>query len=1072
MNSLIKAVREFATSKAIPIVTLCLLSAFIAMGQQRNITGRVLSAKNNTAVSNVTVSVKENGRSTATNSNGEYSINAATGETILFSSVGYASRQVKIGNQNVVNISLSESAQDMDVVVVTALGIKREEKQLGYAATVVQGEELTEALSNNWKDALSGKVAGLNLLRSNAGPMGGSKVILRGESNLTGNNEALIVVDGVVINSGSGRRSGDNGAVYGTGSDNMPVDYGSSMDDINPEDIETVTVLKGPGAAALYGQRGANGAIIITTKSGARKGKGIGITLNSNLAFEEVNRWPDLQYEYGQGLNGAAYYSFLAGPDGASTSGTSSAYGPRFNGQSFYQYDPITQAQAKERSAWKAYDGKDGVKGFFETGRTLTNTITIDGGTEKTSARFSYTNVNNTWITPNTGYKRNSIAISVNSKVSDKLTISSKVNYGNRFSDNLPGAGYGNQSLMYWFIFWQPNADINWLKNYWVNGQEGKKISYPYSTFPENPYAVSYEFINANNRHQVTGNAMANYQFSKSFSAMARAAIDLATETRFQNRPWDAGSRLPEGSHRTQDIFSKETTIDFLLKYQQKIKDVDFSASLGGSKLQNDYHIESLASDGLTFPQVFNHNNSKYGVKAVKGIERMEVNSFYYLLTGGYKNFLFLDASGRVDWTSTLASPQFPDKQTGFFYPAINASFILSEIVTLPTQIDFAKLRASYAEVGSGVQQPYRTEFYYSSPNPLIGGSLANPSSLSNPLVEPLRTRSLEFGTDIRMFKSRVNLDVAVYNGLTFNQHLYRVVDAASGALTRLTNIGKVRNSGLEISLSTKPIISKKGFNWTSTFTFSTNKNKIVELADSTLVLQQRSIGAAQIVAKVGGSLGDLYGIGYQRAPDGQVIYDPATGYALLTSDVKYLGNTIPKGKASWINDFSYKGFRLSLLFDAQWGGVGHSQTNHKLSEQGKLQQTVPGRYSGIIGNGVVWDAGSGKYIPNTTIATNIDEYYRTHWGSNQGEGNTFSTDFIKFREARLDFTLNKKMIKKLGLQKATLGVYGRNLFIWSPWPIFDPEFGTLDGSDIVKGFEIAQFPSTRSYGVNLVVGF
>lgn len=1071
MNFLNKAAKHFAISRTIPIVVLCMFSSFFAVAQQRTITGRVTSAQNNAAIANATVSVKGDKRSTATNSTGNFTIYAATGETIIFSSIGFSTRQVKLGTANELNISLAEVSQDLDVVVVTALGIKREEKELGYAATVVKGEDLTDALSNNWKDALSGKVAGFNLLRSNAGPMGGSKVILRGESNLTGNNEALIVVDGVVINSGSGRRSGA-GPVYGTGSDNMPVDYGSSMDDINPEDIESVTVLKGPGAAALYGQRGANGAIIITTKSGARKGKGVGITLNSNLAFEEVNRWPDLQYEYGQGLNGAAYYSYLAGPDGASTSGTSSAYGPRFNGQSFYQYDPLTQAQAKERSPWVGQAGKQGVKGFFETGKTLTNSITIDGGTDKTNARFSFTNVDNSWIIPNTGYKRNSVALSVNSKVSDKLTISAKANYGNRWSDNLPGAGYGNQSLMYWFIFWQPNANVNLLKNYWVNGQEGKKISYPYSTFPENPYAISYEFINANNRHQVTGNTMANYQFNKSFSAMFRASIDLASESRFQNRPWDAGSKLPEGSHRTQDIFSKESNLDFMLKYQKKFNVIDFSASLGGAKSQNDFHTESLASDGLTFPQVFNHNNSKYGVKAIKGIEKWEVNSFYYLLTGGYRNFLFLDASGRMDWTSTLASPQFPDKATGFFYPAVNASFILSEVVSLPKQIDFAKIRASFAEVGSGVQDPYRTEFYYSSPNPLIGGSLANPTSLSNPLVEPLRTRSLEFGTDIRMFKNRLNLDVAVYNGLTFDQHLYRVIDAASGALTRLTNIGEVKNSGVEVSLSTKPIVKKTGFNWTSTFTFSNNKNDIVELADSTLVLQQRSIGASQIVAKVGGSLGDLYGLGYQRAPDGQVIYDAATGNALLTSEVIYLGNTIPKGKASWGNEFSYKSVRLSVLFDGQWGGVGHSQTNHKLSEQGKNKQTLPGRYSGIIGNGVVYDNGSGKYMPNTTIATNIDEYYRSHWGSNQGEGNTFSTDFIKFREARLDFSLNKKMLARLGLRKATFGVYGRNLFIWSPWPIFDPEFGTLDGSDIVKGFEIAQFPSTRSFGANLVVAF
>lgn len=1042
----------------------------IGYAQDGTIRGRVTNSEDSSAISRASVLVKGTAIGTSTDEKGNFSIKAGANQVLIITAVGFTSIEVNVNNRKVINVGLSSTSVELEGAVVTALGIKRSEKSLGYSTTIVKGEELTEALSNNWMDALSGKVAGLNLLRSNSGPVGGSKIILRGENNLTGENEALIVVDGVVINSGSGRRSGDRGAANGTASDNMPVDYGSSMDDINPEDIESVTVLKGPGAAALYGQRAANGAIVITTKSGSKKGKGIGITLNSNAAWESVNRWPDLQYEYGHGLNGAAHFSFGAGPDGASTSGTSSAYGPKFDGQMFYQYDPVTQTQGKERTLWQPYRN---ITDFFETGRTLTNTVTVDGGTDKTSARFSYTNVNNTWITPNTGYKRNTVAISVNSKITDKLTISSKVNYGNRMSDNLPGAGYGNQSLMYWFIFWQPSSDLNWLKNYWVNGQEDKRIMYPYSTFPENPYAVSYEFINSNDRNQLNGNAMATYQFTKEFSAMVRGSLDMAVENRFQNRPWDAGSRLPEGSHRTQDLFSKETSADFLLKYAKKIKKkYEFSASLGGSTLKNNYRLTGLTSDGLTFPGVYNHNNSKYGVKSEQVIENMQVNSFYYLVTGGYKDFLFLDATGRIDWTSTLASPQFPDKKLGFFYPSVNASFVISQVVNMPEFISFAKLRASVAEVGSGVQKPYKTEFYYASPNTLIGGSLANPTSLSNPLVEPLRTRSIEFGADVRMFKSRVALDVAFYKGNTFNQHLYRIIDAASGARDRLTNIGEVSNTGLEISVNTKQVMNKNGFNWSSMITFSTNRNRIEELADSSIVLQQRSIGASQLVGKVGGSMGDLYGIGYQRAPDGQVIYDPITGFALLTSDVVYIGNTIPKGRASFGNTFSFKGLRLNLLFDTQWGAVGHSQTNHKMSEQGKLQQTVPGRYSGIIGNGVVWDEVSGKYIPNTTIATDIDNYYRSHWGSNQGEGNTFSTDFVKFREARFDYTFTKGFVSKLKLQKASLGVYGRNLFIWSPWPIFDPEFGTLDGSDIVKGFEIAQFPSTRSYGINLIIGF
>jgi len=473
-------------------------------------------------------------------------------------------------------------------------------------------------------------------------------------------------------------------------------------------------VLKGPGAAALYGSRGANGAILITTKSGAKKNKGLGVTINSNASFQTLNTSPDLQYEYGQGTGGAAHYSFGSSADGASTSGTSSAYGPRFDGQKFFQFDPLTQKVGLERTDWRPYKN---INDFWDVSKTYTNSVTIDGGTERTTARFSATNVQNNWIVPNTGYKRNTFALAVNSKVSDKLSISSKINYNNRWSDNLPGAGYGNQSIMYWYIFWQPNADYNWLRDYWVKGREDLTIMYPFSTYPENPYAVSYEFINANDRNTFTGNAQASYQFDKRFSAQVRASLDFSAEKRFQNRPYDAGSKLNEGSHRTQEIFSKESSADFLLRYAEKFDKIwDVSGTLGGSTVRNEYRMESLFSDGLTFPGVYNHNNNKFGTKFEKTIENMETNSFYGLFTAGYKDFLYLDMTGRVDWSSTLAAPKYPEKSKAFFYPSVNASFVFSEVVDLPKVINFAKVRASFSNVGSGVQKPYQTQFHTSIP--------------------------------------------------------------------------------------------------------------------------------------------------------------------------------------------------------------------------------------------------------------------------------------------------------------------------------------------------------------------
>jgi TonB-linked SusC/RagA family outer membrane protein len=1039
------------------------VSGTVTDSARQPLTG-VTAAVNNKAVS-------------LTDIEGRFTLNVNRGSKIRFTAVGFEDFvYTAINNAADLTIALHSSANTLDnVVVTTALGIKRDPRSLSYSAPVVAGDDLRNAPAGNWSDALSGKVAGLNLVRSNSGPTGSNSIILRGESNLTGNNEALVVVDGVVISSSSGSRTANrNETTYGTSGDNMQPDYGSSLNDINPDDIESVTVLKGPGAAALYGQRGANGAVIITTKSGSSKRKGLGITLSSNTSIEQMNNArPDLQYEYGHGTGGSNYSSWGASVDGASTRSTSSAYGPRFNGQMFYQYNHVLQGQDTVRTPWVPYSGKNGVNGYFETGRTFTNTISIDGGTDRTTARFSFTNVQNKWITPNTGYDRNTVALSVNSKINDKLTISSKVNYTNKGSDNLPGAGYGNQSIMYWYLFWQPSANINWLKNYWQNGLEDQAIAYPFSSFPENPYAIAYEFINRNNRRNANGNLQATYAFNKELSLQVRTSLDFASEDRAQERPWDAGPRLTRGSYRTQDIFRQEASTDFLLKYAKKVNaDFDFSITGGGSRLKNDYRTREVQADGLVYPGLYTLANAAGSLVTIPFERHFELNSFYGLFTAEYKRYLYLELTARQDWSSPLATANRTEN-TGFFYPSASTSFILSDFTRMPKAINYAKLRFSAAEVGSGGTDPYRTSYNYTPATAPLGGifagSLQNPGLMPNPNLRPLRTISFEAGTEVRMFKNRLGLDVTVYAGNTRDQHLLRIVDRSSGYTQQLINAGKVNNKGIEVALSVTPV-STKTFKWTSNVVFSHNKNKIVELADSSVVLSVGRTGSAQTLATIGGSMGDLYGRGFVRAPDGQVVFDAQTGVALIGSDVKYLGNTIPKYKIGWTNQFSYKSFRLNFLFDAQAGAVGQSHSFNTLAGQGKLAVTVPGRYNGIIGNGVVMN-GDGKYIPNNVIARDVTAYYTSVFAGDNAEGNTFSTDFIKFREARLDFTLNANLTKKLGIQRATIGLYGRDLFIWSPWPAFDPEFGTLNGTDIQRGFEIAQFPSTRTMGVNLVVG-
>ena len=885
-----------------------------------------------------------------TSRNGTFTLTAAINTKVVFTTVGYNSFSINpSGNSNALNITLTRSNGELQEVVVTALGIKREERALGYSAPVVQGEQLTNAMSGNWTDALSGKVAGLNLIRSNSGPTGSNSIVLRGENNLTGNNEALIVVDGVVISSSSGSRTANrNEGTYATSGDNMQPDYGSSLNDINPEDIESVTVLKGPGAAALYGQRGANGAIIITTKSGSAKRKGLGITWTSNASIEQMNNArPDLQYEYGHGTGGSNYSSWGASVDGASTRSTSSAWGPRFNGQMFYQYNAGLQGQDTVRTPWVPYSGKNGVNSYFETGHTFTNTISVDGGTDRTTARFSFTNVQNKWITPNTGYGRNTVALSVNSKVNEKLTLTSKINYTNKFSDNLPGAGYGNQSIMYWYLFWQPSANINWLKNYWIKGQEGQAIAFPFSSFPENPYAIAYEFINRNNRHNANGNIQATYAISKELNLQVRTSMDFAFENRAQERPWDAGPRLTRGSYRTQDIFTQEASTDFLLRYAKKVSnDFDFSITGGGSRLRNNYRRREIQADGLVYPGLYSLVNAAGSLVTLPYEAHFGINSFYGLFSAAYKRYLYLDLTARQDWASTLATPNRTE-DAGFFYPSANLSFILSDYARLPKTISFAKLRFSASSVGSGGTSPYRTSYNYTPATAPLGGlfagSLQNPTLMPNPNLKPLRTVTYEAGADVRLFKSRLNFDVSVYSGNTRDQHLLRIVDRASGYTHQLINAGKVKNEGIEIALNGTPV-STKVFKWTSNIVFSFNRNRIVELADSSVVLSTGRTGSSQVLATIGGSMGDLYGRGFVRAPDGQVVFDAQTGVALIGTDVKYLGNTIPKYKIGWTNSFTYKSFRLNFLFDAQAGAVGQSHSFHTQAGQGKLKVTLPGQ--------------------------------------------------------------------------------------------------------------------------------
>lgn len=1007
-----------------------------------------------------------------TDVNGAFSVKVAKGTEISFNMLGYTvARRTVTAATNAMVINMASSSSELNEVVVTALGIKREQKSLGFATTTVDSTQLTNAISSNWTDALSGKVAGLNMVK-NDGPAGSNKIILRGENNLTGDNEALIVIDGVVASSSSRRTAATGGGVYGTSGDIMPADFGSGLNDLNPDDIESVTVLKGPAASALYGQRGANGAIIITTKSATKDRKTMGITFTSNSSWQDINRGPDRQQEFGAGTFGVPYFSFGASPDGASTNATSSTWGPAFStGSKFFQFDPATKARGIERTPWVAY--KDPIDAFFVTGFESLNSISLDGTYKKVAMRFSASHGSNEWIVPNTGYERTTATFNANTNLTKKLSLSLKAQYSNRHSDNLPATGYGNQSLMYWFMFAQPNVNVDWYRDYWAPGKQYQQFTNITTTNPESPYAISEQYINAQRRNGILGNVQANYKFNKELSLMARASIDLNDEIRETRRPWDAaGNKFAHGSYRESDMHSYEINADFLLKYDKKISnDLQLTANLGGSQMRNEYGRMETRADGLRIPNDYRLENNENPLIYVPDTARYRINSLYASASLAYKNFLYLDITGRQDWNSTLATLTGTEN-VGFFYPSASLAFVASDYWKLPKAFSFAKLRASIAQVGSGSNIPYRTAYYYLKAADGIypDTSMNNPRALPNYDLKPLKTTTVELGLELKMFKNRLGLDVAVYAGNTKNQILNRIVDKSTGYNTQIVNVGRVDNKGIEIALNGTPIQTKT-FKWTTFATFSANKNVIKELADSSVVLRTGALGSGQVVANVGGSMGDLYGRGYLRSPDGQIVFNPETGVALENPDLLYLGNTMPDMRFSLGTGFNYKQFSMNVLFDAQLGGVGHSLTFSRMASLGKHAVTLPGRYNGVIGDGVLQNP-DGSFRKNDVIATDLAAFYESVYGSGQAEGSIFRTDYVKFREASIGYTFDKRMLQKIGVfNKATLSVYGRDLFIWSPWPAFDPDFGTLAGSDIVQGFETGQLPSTRTFGVRLVVG-
>lgn len=1086
MKTMFHLFNRLTTIQLQSIVLYFLLFSFWATTAQSSvnqliITGEVVD-NNKLPLLGATVAVSGLHQGTSTDFDGAFSIKVNELPVILeISYVGFETQQIEVINTESILITLIQDEQMLSEVVITALGMEREEKKLGYSQQTVSSESLTNARPNNWSDALRGKVAGLNITGL-GGPISSQQIKLRGDTSLDpSNNSALIVIDGVPIQNEFSGSGASNAYMGGSANNDTPVDFGNAISDLNPEDIESITVLKGAGASALYGYQAANGAVIITTKSG-KKNEGLGISISSNTKLDVITNWPDWQYEYGQGSgkgsylkpafdeNGNAvpynerlYYSYHASDDGNSTAGSSSAFGPKFEGQYYYQYDPELEGPSTERTLWRPY--KNNRKDFWKTGITNIQNISIQSGDSKGSMRGSITRVKNDWIMPNTGFDQMSVSVNGNYQVHDKIKISSVINYRNKSSDNLPGQGYNNHSIGYFMIFQNPNVNLDWYRPIWKNGQENVSMISPYSSYIDNPYALAYEVTNSLGQDAITGNFKVDVELSEHLNLILRSAVNMYNKDMEQRRPYDL-NRFAKGHYRKTGVSKRESNLDFLLSYNNSLSnDFELGVNIGGNKLDYQYLRQDSWADGLEIPGIYNLVNASQSFTS-KFDGYNKVNSLYGMLSMGWKNYLYLDLTARNDWNSML-----PKKNMSNFFPSVSLGFILSDLASLPEIISFAKLRGSVASVGGAGSfgNRYKTDKYYVRSD--FGGSAQAPTALYNTDLKPEVTLSTELGIDLRMFRNRLRLDAAVYQTNTNNQILSVPLPHSSGYSSRLTNAGEVQTKGIELLLDIKPI-QNDAFEWQSIINWSKSEGRVLSLHDNSSEgrLELMSSSGARLMAVEGGSTGALYGRAFNRNEDGAIIYDK-NGFPTLTEDVVYIGDTQAKWTAGMVNNFKFNNFTLGVVVDIKYGGTIYSHSHHKLTEQGKLKHTLKGREEGfLIGEGVVQNE-DGTYSPNTK-EVGIADYYARHYQANNTEANSFDASFLKLREISLEYNFPKNSIQNWRLSRLSLSIYGRNLATVSDFPIYDPEVaGLAGGTNMHPGVEIGQLPVPAEFGINVKLG-
>lgn len=1066
---------------------LFLLTVLLAHAQSNVYEGSIID-QNNLPIPGATIAELGTDNVSISDAEGRFSlISAARTLTLRISFIGFQTETVEIksGSFNS-TIILQESTENLEEFVVTALGVTREKQSLSSAVSSIGTRELSDVPQTNLINSLSGQIAGVQVTNGSSGVGSSARIIIRGENSISGNNQALVVVDGVPI-----RNEQITSDLFNDGANIQEVDFGNGAADINPDDIESLTVLKGPGSAALYGARAANGVILITTKKGKKKA-GIGVSTSSLVTFDGLLTLPDYQNVYGGGSNGK--YAFQNGIGAGTNDGGISSYGPKLDqGQLIAQFDspsvdingnPVRGGDVISRTnpdgsftpitttPW--ISNPDNVRDFYRTGVTSQNNFAINSGNEKGGARISYSNLRNEGILPNTDLKRDGIAISLNQQLVEKFRVDLFTNYVNSRSDNRPNLGYGYENVQYGFNWTGRQTNIASLKNYWQAGQEGIQhydFNYLWLT---NPYLTLFENTNSFNKNRLLGNLAMTYDISNKLSLRIRSGLDTYSDLRKFKRAFSTNRRIYGGYREDQVKFSEQNS-DFLLTYADAVNSkITYSISAGANRLDQKINYSYTEANQLALPGIYTLENSRAPLRGSSQIFEKRINSVYAFGNISLNSALFLDLTLRNDWSSTL-----PEGNNSFAYYSGGLSYAFSERLKLPKVISSSLLRLNVASVGNDTDPYQLNNSFQFNQNYGSFTRVTNGTVLNNPALRPERLNALEAGLEIGFFDQRIVADVTGYQNTSINQIIGRPISTSSGFSNIIENGGTVRTRGLEVSLKAL-LVAQNNFSWNMGLNFTKYISEVSALPEG---VNQYVTGEASVfagsggsnsvfyIAKKGGRIGDMYGSGFQEF-EGQIIYG-ANGLPIQDGTLRLLGNYNPDFFMGLTNQFRYKGIELSFVFDWRQGGTIVSRTKALGSTSGVLEETLQGREDGVIGTGVtnVGTSENPQYVTNTTSVP-ASTFYNNFYDRGNEASALYDASYLKLRQLSIYYDLPVSWVSEIGFQKVRVGFVGSNLLLFTENPHFDPELNALQGKNITYGVEDMSYPSTRSFGFSIKTEF